>query len=86
MASSRVFDVPEADLVLINGKVLTLDPQDTIIEAVAVKGGRILTTGTTPHILKMAGERTEIIDFKGRVALPGFIDTHTHPSQAARRL
>lgn len=86
MASSGVFGGPEADLALVNGKVLTLDPQDTIVEAVAVKDGRILATGSTSHILKMAGEGTKIIDLKGMVALPGFIDTHTHPSEAATRL
>lgn len=76
----------EADLILINGRVLTLDPQDRIVEAVAVKGGRILATGSTSDIMKMAGGGTRVIDLGGRVALPGFIDTHTHPSHAATRL
>lgn len=86
MAASMALDGLEADLVLINGKVLTLDPKDTIVEAVAIKDGRILATGSTSYILKMAGERTKIIDLEGRLALPGFIDTHTHPSHAATRL
>ncbi|MEM4727643.1 MAG: amidohydrolase [Candidatus Bathyarchaeia archaeon] len=86
MAASMALDGLEADLVLIDGKVLTLDPKDTIVEAVAIKDGRILATGSTSYILKMAGGRTKIIDLDGRLALPGFIDTHTHPSHAATRL
>ena len=86
MSSSGFFDGLEADLILINGKVLTLDPRNTIVEAVAVRDGRILATGPTSQIMRMAGDGTKVIELGGKVALPGFIDTHTHPSHAATRL
>lgn len=75
-----------ADMVLVNGKILTVDPQDTIVEAVAVKDGRVLATGTTSEIMELSGEGTEIVDLGGKTVLPGLIDTHTHPSSAAVRL
>ena len=75
-----------ADLVLVNGKIVTVDEKGTIVEAVAVKNGVILATGSSTEIMNMAGKHTEIIDLLGRTVLPGLIDTHTHPSHAATRL
>ena len=75
-----------ADMVLVDGKIVTVDPQDTIVEAVAVKDGRILATGTTSEIMELAGEGSEVVDLGGKTVLPGLIDTHTHPSGAAGRL
>ena len=71
-----------ADMVLVNGKVVTVDQRDTIAEGVAVKNGLILCTGTTKEILKLVGPQTRVIDLKGKTLLPGFIDTHTHPPSA----
>ncbi len=67
-----------ADLVLVNGKIITVDSSDTIAEAVAVRDGRILKAGSTAEIKRLAGRRTRIIDLKGRTVLPGFIDSHEH--------
>lgn len=78
-------DVLAADMVLVNGKVVTVDPDDTIVEAVAVKNGKILAVGSTDEIKKLAGEGTETLDLEGKTVLPGIIDTHTHPSGAAVR-
>lgn len=69
-----------ADLVLLNGKVVTVDPNDTITEAVAVKGGRIVGVGTSEEVKELIGEETKVIDLKGKTLLPGFIDTHCHPA------
>lgn len=66
------------DLVLINGKVLTLDDRSTITEAVAVADGKILATGTSASMKALAGARTRVLDVAGKTVIPGLIDTHTH--------
>jgi predicted amidohydrolase YtcJ len=76
----------ETDLVLLNGKIVTVDEKDSIVEAVAVKGNKIIATGPTSEVNKLVGEGTEVIDLDGKTVLPGLIDTHTHPNGAAVRL
>lgn len=66
------------DLILLNGTVLTFDGQDSLVQAVAIKNGRILAVGSDNHIGKLAGDETEIIDVGGRLVLPGFVDAHSH--------
>jgi predicted amidohydrolase YtcJ len=78
-------DVLKADMFLVDGNVVTVDARDSIVEAVAVKGGRIIATGATSDIMKLAGERTEVVNLGGKTVLPGLIDSHTHPSGAAVR-
>jgi len=64
-----------ADLVLKNGKVIAVDAQDTIADAVAVQGNRIVAVG---DVSSWEGPQTHIVDLKGRALLPGFIDAHSH--------
>jgi hypothetical protein len=68
----------KADLLLLNGKVITVDSEFKIVEAVAVKDRKIIATGTTPEIEGLQGEGTEVIDLKGKTVLPGLIDSHLH--------
>lgn len=68
----------DADLVFINGKVITVDEKDTIAQAVAVKGKNIVAVGTKESIEQYIGENTEIVDLQGRSMVPGFIDSHMH--------
>jgi hypothetical protein len=75
-----------ADIVLVNGKILTVDSDNSVVEAVAIKGGRILATGSTSDVMRLAGEGTEILDLRGKTVLPGIIDSHTHPCGAAVRI
>jgi len=72
-----------ADRVLINGKIITMDQADSIVESAAIKDGKFLAVGSTSEIMESAGDRTEIIDLKHQTVLPGIIDSHTHPSLAA---
>ncbi|MBI1876404.1 MAG: amidohydrolase [Acidobacteria bacterium] len=73
---------PAADLVLTNGKILTVDARDSIAQAVAIAGGKILAVGSAAEMKSRVGPRTQVIDLKGRTATPGLIDTHVHFSEA----
>lgn len=67
-----------ADVVFRNGVVITVDKEDSICEAVAVKGNKIAAIGDNEFISKWIGDETEVIDLKGRTLMPGFIDAHMH--------
>jgi predicted amidohydrolase YtcJ len=74
--------VAPPDLVLVNGKVLTVDPNDAVVDAIAVTGGKIAAVGSTAQIMSLVGDRTRVIDLRGRTATPGLIDSHVHFSEA----
>jgi predicted amidohydrolase YtcJ len=71
------------DVILWNGKVVTLDSADTLAAAVALKNGRIVAVGDNEEIKKDAGPAVQLIDLKGKTVLPGFIDSHTHLGPSA---
>jgi len=83
VALSAVTHAQSADTVLINGKILTVDDQSSIRDAIAVRGGRILAVGSTADIRKLAGPSTRSIDLQGRTVIPGLIDSHLHAIRAA---
>jgi len=68
----------EADLILLDGRVYTMDEEQPLAEAVAVRGGRILAVGDNAAIRTMAGAETVVLDMQGRMVLPGFTDAHIH--------
>ncbi len=72
-----------ADTILINGKILTMDPAGSVAEAIAIDGGRILAVGKTADIRKTAGPKTRIVDLQRRTVIPGLIDSHLHGVRAA---
>lgn len=72
-----------ADLIIHNAKLVTLDSQSRITQAIAIQGGTILATGADAEILKHRGPKTRVIDAKGRMVLPGLMDSHVHPTGAA---
>jgi predicted amidohydrolase YtcJ len=76
--------MPAADLVLTNGKVLTVDARDSVAQAVAVSGGKIVAVGTNEDVKARIGASTQVIDLRGRTATPGLIDIHVHFTQAAQ--
>src|ERR1051325_4995324 len=72
-----------ADTILVNGKVVTVDARESVVEALAVRDGRIVATGTSAAMRKLAGASTRTIDLQGRTVIPGLIDSHLHAIRAA---
>jgi hypothetical protein len=69
-------------VILHGGKVVTVDGQFSIHEAVAIEAGRIAQVGRNEEVLQRRGPRTEVVDLQGRLLLPGLIDSHAHPLDA----
>jgi predicted amidohydrolase YtcJ len=75
----------KADLVLRNGRVLTLDARFGIAEAVALQGDRVMATGSDVDLRALTGPRTQVVDLGGRSVTPGFNDSHHHFLNRAAR-
>lgn len=69
---------PAADLILTNGRIITVDAQFSIAQAVAVRGDRIVAVGSNADITRLAGPGARRIDLRGRAVVPGMIDNHAH--------
>jgi predicted amidohydrolase YtcJ len=72
-----------ADMILINGKIITVNNQFAINEAVAVYSDQIIATGSNRKIKRLTDSHTKIIDLKGKTVVPGLIDSHLHPESAS---
>ena len=72
-----------ADTLVVNGKVITVDDKESVVEALAIRDGRIVATGTSAAMRKLAGPNTRTIDVQGRTVIPGLIDSHLHAIRAA---
>jgi predicted amidohydrolase YtcJ len=69
----------KADIVIINGKVLTIDKENPMAEAIAIKGEKIIAVGTTNSISSHIEKgKTQVIDAQGKLVIPGFNDAHVH--------
>jgi len=71
----------KADTILVNGKILSVDQQFSIHEALAIKNGKILEVGSNVKIRELSGNHTEILDLQGHTVIPGIIEAHAHPIQ-----
>lgn len=71
------------DKILMNGAVYTMDRENPTAEAVAIEGNVIKAVGSNEEILRFKDESTEVVDMKGAMILPGFIDAHCHPAMTA---
>lgn len=67
-----------ADLVLINGEIISLDTENMIYDGVAVKDGKIIELGSDNDVKYWIGNKTRVVDLNGKAVIPGFIDAHTH--------
>ncbi|HFC00348.1 MAG TPA: amidohydrolase [Phaeodactylibacter sp.] len=77
---------PTASLLLLNGKIATMDKNNPSVEAVAIQDNRIVLLGTTAEVKKWQGKKTKVIDLKGQFAMPGFIEGHGHFSGLGKSL
>ncbi len=72
-----------ADLILLNGKIITVNKDFTIFEGLAITGNKITATGTSSEMKKLSGSGTRILDLHGKCVIPGLIDSHLHPESAS---
>ncbi|HEX7238580.1 MAG TPA: amidohydrolase family protein, partial [Gammaproteobacteria bacterium] len=71
------------DLVLLGGKIVTVDAESSLREALAVRDGKVLALGSTAEMRRLAGPATRVVDLRGRTVIPGLIDSHLHAVRAA---
>ncbi len=71
------------DLIVHNGKIATVDDKFTLVEAIAVRGERIVAVGKNADLLKLAGPATKLLDVGGKTVIPGLCDSHVHATGAA---
>ena len=70
-------------MIVRGGKIVTVDPQFRVVEAMAIRDGRIVAVGTDSEVTRLAAAGTEQIDLRGRTVLPGLIDSHVHAPSAS---
>ncbi len=78
LAACQTQKGPVADLVLMNGHIITMDEGAPEAQAIAVAGDRILAVGTDAAIESHIGDSTEVVDLEGKTVIPGMIDSHVH--------
>lgn len=83
LLSSPAFTQEAADLLLTNGKIVTVDDRFTVAQALAIKGSRIVAVGTAAEVDRLRGPQTKVVDLAGRTVIPGLIDNHAHWIRAA---
>ncbi len=69
--------------VLVNGKIVTVDPKFSTAQAIAIRDGRVFAVGASAEVRKAAGIGAQVIDLEGRTVIPGLIDSHMHAIRAA---
>src|SRR5262249_9428078 len=74
------------DVILYNGKILTMSARERQVEALAISGSRILAIGTSKEMLALASANTRRIDLGGKRVTPGFNDAHAHPCDSGMQL
>jgi hypothetical protein len=75
----------DADTVLLGGKILTVDEKSRVVQAVAIRGERLMALGTDAEIKKHIGPGTRIIQLRGKTVVPGLIESHVHTVSAAEK-
>ena len=81
---SHADDKTPADMVIRGGRVVTVDRNFRIVDAMAIRKGRVVAVGTNKKIAKWVGRSTRVIELRGRMVLPGLIDSHVHAGSASR--
>src|SRR5208283_734465 len=76
----------DADLLLRNGHIITMDGAKRVVSSMAVRDGRVLALGEDDAIAGCDSSRTQMLDLHGRTVLPGLIDVHTHAIEWVKAL
>jgi len=84
-ANIKVPDELYADLVILNGNIITMDANNSIVDAVACKDKKFLAVGSNEKVRAYIGKHTNIIDMEGKTVTPGFVDSHFHFYGGGRR-
>ncbi len=82
LVSTAAFAQQNVDTVITNGKILTVDANFGVVQALAINDGRIVARGTSAEMARYAGAKTRVIDVKGATVIPGLIDNHFHFTRA----
>jgi predicted amidohydrolase YtcJ len=82
LTSTAAFSQQKVDTVVTHGKILTVDAQFSVVEALAIDKGRIVARGTSAQMARYAGPNTKVIDVAGATVIPGLIDNHFHFTRA----
>ena len=83
-ALTSLLGAADADLILRDGRLVRVDANFTVAQAVAIKGGKIVAVGSDEAVLRSErGPNSKIVDLKGRMVLPGLVDSHVHALDAA---
>lgn len=83
--TAPITDVP-ATLILYSGKIITVNPSNQVVQAIAIRDGKILAVGQNDEILRLKDSSTQLIDLHGRTVIPGIIDSHNHPTSFGMKL
>jgi predicted amidohydrolase YtcJ len=76
---------PTADVVFVNGAVITVNARDEVAEALAISGHRILRVGSRLYVEQTMGRATRVVDLRGRAVIPGFTENHIHMTNSPQR-
>jgi len=71
------------DWIFHHGRIVTVDKDFRVVEAMAIRGDRIVAVGGNDEVMRLAGDQTRLVDLRSKMVLPGLIDTHSHPVGAA---
>lgn len=82
-AVSGIAAAQPADVLLLNGKIATVDDRFSVVQALAIRDRRVVATGSNDAVRRHAGAATRVIDLKGRTVITGLIDNHSHWIRAA---
>jgi predicted amidohydrolase YtcJ len=83
-SEQRSIETVVADTVLLNGRILTMNPQNDIAQAVAVRDGRVVAVGNDTTIKELIGDKTSVVELEGKTVIPGIIAAHCHAVGVAR--
>ena len=82
MAAVSALAADQADYVFKNGAVYTIDSKNPTAQAIAITGKHISYVGSNEGVVPFIGDKTQVIDLKGQMLLPGFVESHIHPTMA----